>query len=338
MTHSLAPVQLHGAAARRALLHAGALLVVGSITPLINAGLSLGALYEVSWSHRTFHYAALIRTGVGIVVFFWLPWLVIARTTLDRVSPPKRMLHRCAAVSCGALSLYATDPDRSLGYVGTVATGVAFAWLAVEVCRAHGITLERPSADKNRRRRHMETFTLTERVLNYCLAGGVLAFLGVQGLRVLDWEVLPVMEGSQLDTIGVTGPFHLLTGLVVVVAVEDVVIVAATAALMRAAGRPLWQIYTTVCVVEVALHAYFGAPALAMVFFAAGRLSIFLRHGRVVPLIIGHAFFDALGGLLMPLAFPYRLLAVLPVVIAIIAIETRLLKLPAEPSARGAAA
>ncbi|AZM56398.1 hypothetical protein DMA15_30610 [Streptomyces sp. WAC 01529] len=336
MTHSHTPVQLHGAAARRALLNAGALLVLASITPLINAGLGLGALYDVHWSQRTFHYTALVRIGVGIVVFFWLPWLVIARTPLGRVSPRQRMLHRCAAVSCGALSLCATDPDASLGHAGTVVTGVTLAWLAVEVCRSHGVTLERASREKSPRLRNAEAYKLAKRVFAFCMIGGALSFLGVQALRWFDVDALPVM-GDQLAAIGVKSPVDLLAALVVAVAVEDVVIVAATAALMTAAGRPAWQIYTTVCVIEVALHAYFGAPALGMLFFALGRLSIFLRHGRVLPLIIGHAVFDLIGGLLMPLPLHHRLLAAIPVAITIGTVEARLLKMFAEPSARGAA-
>ncbi len=333
MTHSFFPVHLHGAAGRRALLQAGGLLVLGSITPLFNAVWQLGDLYDVPWPQRMSHYDTLIRVGVGVNVFFWLAWVVIARTTLDRVSPRKRMLHRCAAVGSGAIALCAADPDRGLGFVGTVATGVTFAWLALEVCRSHGITLEKTSREEDPGRRRAHTWLLGEKAFYACAAGGVLAYLGMQALRVLDVAALPVMEGDQLATIGVTGVFDFVAKLVVVVAVEDVIIVAATAALMTAAGRPIWQIYTTVCVVEVTVHAYFGLPAIAMAIFAAGRLRLFLRYGRVLPLAIAHAVFDLLGGFLMRVPFPERFLFIVPlgVVVTLIAERVRRAGDPAEP-------
>ncbi|MEV0445982.1 hypothetical protein AB0I84_22585 [Streptomyces spectabilis] len=313
MTHPFIPAPLRGTAARRALLHAGALLLLASITPLVNAGLHLGALYDVRWPQQTSHYTALIRIGVGVVVFFWLLWAVIARTTLDRASPRQRILQRCAALGCSSASLYATDPDRPLGHFGTVVTGLSFAWLAWEVCRSHGITLEKAPREKNPQRWCAQTLDLAGRAFGACMAGGCLTYLGVQALLRLDVAALPVMAGNQLDTIGVTGPLDFMAGLVVVVAVEDVVIVAATAALMTAAGRPTWQIYTAICAVEVALHAYFGVPAVAMALFAAGRLQLYLRSGRVLPLVIGHASFDLCGAFLMPLPLTHRLLIAIPV-------------------------
>ncbi|MBM7167155.1 hypothetical protein JQK87_01695 [Streptomyces sp. G44] len=339
MTHPLTPAPLRGTAARRALLHAAALLFLASITPMVNAALQLGALYDVRWPQRTSHYTALIRIGVGVVVFFWLLWTVIARTTLDRVSARQRILQRCAALGCSSASLYATDPDRPLGHFGTVVTGLSFAWLAWEVCRSHGITLEKTPREKNPQRWCAQTFDLAGRAFGACMAGGCLAYLGVQALLHLDVAALPVMAGNQLDTIGVTGPLDFMAQLVVVVAVEDVVIVAATAALMTAAGRPAWQIYTTVCAVEVVVHAYFGAPAIAMALFAVGRLQLYTRSGRVLPLIIGHASFDLLGALLMPLPLTHRLLIAIPVGLAasVIAERVRRAAAPSPEPVTGAA-
>ncbi|MFH8991462.1 hypothetical protein [Streptomyces sp. NPDC017940] len=313
MTHPLTPAPLHITAPHGALLHAAALLFLASITFLVNAGLQLGALYDVRWPQQTPHYTALIRIGVGVVVFFWLLWTVIARTTLDRVSPRQRILQRCAALGCSSASLFAADPDRPLGHFGPLATGLGFAWLAWEVCRSHGITLEKAPCEKYPQRWCVQTCDLAGRAFGACAAGGCLAYLGVQALLLLDVAALPVMAGNQLDTVGVTSPLDSMAQLGVVVAVEDVVIVAATAALMTAAGRPAWQIYTTVCAVEVALHAYFGAPAVAMALFAAGRLRLYLRSGRVLPLVIGHASFDLLGAFLMPLPPTHHLLIAVPV-------------------------
>ncbi|MFD6435877.1 hypothetical protein [Streptomyces venezuelae] len=154
----------------------------------------------------------------------------------------------------------------------------------------------------------------------------------MKALLFLDVAALPVTEGSQLDTIGVTSFLDFAVGLVVFVAIEDVVTVAATAALMTAAGRPLWQIYTTICVVEVGLHAYFGVPAIAMALFAAGRLHLYLRAVRVLPLVLGHVAFDLLGATFMSLPFVHRLVIAIPLGLVASVIAQRVQKAAAPPA------
>ncbi|MFE0177998.1 hypothetical protein ACFWZ2_37380 [Streptomyces sp. NPDC059002] len=323
LTPSRPPVLLHGAAARRALRHAIALLLLASIVPVANAAVSLGYLYGVTWPPRTGHYIGVMRVCVAIVLFFWLPWVVIGRTTLDRVTPRRRLAQRGAAVACGSAALFAADPSVAFTPLAMIIFWGTFAWLTLEVCRSHGIVLEHPRGETDPRHRRAHTWALSQSAFNYCAAGPFVAFLGMQVLRVLDVDVLPVM-GDQLAVLGIKGDLGLTLGAVTsTVVLEDIVIVAAVAALMTAARRPVWQIYTTICVVEVLVHAYFGLPALAMAIFAAGRLQIFLYYGRVVPLMIAHATFDLIGTLLKPVPLPYRIAAACVLAIALPMIEKR---------------
>jgi hypothetical protein len=117
------------------------------------------------------------------------------------------------------------------------------------------------------------------------------------------------------------------------VAIEDVVIVAATTALLTAVRRPAWQVYTLVCVPEVLLHAYFGLPAIGMILFAAGRVWLYRQYGRLLPFMVAHFVFDVVGGSfqLLPIPFLYRPVLALPFGAAVIWIGHRLAK-AANPS------
>lgn len=336
MTHpptpGMASVTLHGAAARRALRHAAGLLLLASLPSVLDAMVKLGRLYGVAWPQRTFHCLNVINCAVAAAVFFWLAWTVIGRTTLDRVTQRRRLVQRGAAVLCGTATLYAAAPGDGFGSLDGAIFGVTLAWLALEVCRSHGIVLERASGETDPRRRRARTWDLSERAFVVCLLGPLAASVLLLPLRLLDLEALPVM-GDQLTALGISSIGDALAGVVLAAALEDVVIVAATAALMTAANRPLWQIYTTICLVEVAVHAYFGLPAIGMFVFAVGRIKLFLLYGRVLPLILGHIAFDLLGSLSMSLpSFLYRLAVVVPLTLVLLRIGQRV-KTPAFPDA-----
>lgn len=327
MTHSLPLLQ--DAAARRVLRHAGGLLLLASAVPVADSAMGLGGLYDVSWPPRTFHYLDVMRVIVALVVFFWLAWTVIARTTLDRVTWRWRLIQRGAAVLCGTAALYAATPEASFGNLDGAISAGTLAWLAWEVCRSHGVVLERASDETDPQRRRARTWDLSERAFAVCFAGTLAASVLMWPLRLLDLETLPVM-GDQLATLGISNTGDALVGAVRTAALEDVVIVAATAALMRAANRPLWQIYTTICLVEVAAHAYFGLPALGLLAFAAGRIKLFLLYGRVLPLVLGHVAFDLLTSLSMSLPLLYRFVVVIPLMLVLLQIGKRV-KAPAGP-------
>lgn len=294
-------------------------------------------MYGVQWPPRTGHYLVLLQLAAATALFIWLPWVVIRRTalTFDKVSPGQRLLQCGVAVGCGTLSLCMAAPAFSAGRLGQAVFGCSVAWLAIEVSRSNGIALERPSCSPDRRQRRRETWRITESVLAACAMGAALTFVLLQILLRLDADVLPVMEGGQLSTLGLGGIGDLLAMVVWTVAIEDVVVVAAVAALLTAARRPAWQIYTTICVVEVLLHACFGLPAVGMALYAARRVWLYRRYQRLLPLIVGHGLFDLLGGLLMPLSLAYRVLVVLSLLIVVQLIERRVMAVADEPELIG---
>ncbi|ATL32269.1 hypothetical protein KY5_7251c [Streptomyces formicae] len=291
------------------------------------------------WPPRTDQYLVVLQLGAATALFIWLPWVVIGRTTLtfDKVSPGQRLLKCGAAVGCGTLTLCAAVPAFSADRLGQAVFGCSAAWLAIEVSRSNGIVLERPSCSPDRRQRRRETWSITESVLAACAMGAALTFVLLQILLRLDVGALPVMEGGQLSTLGLGGIGDLLAMVVWTVAIEDVVIVAAVAALLTAARRPAWQIYTTICVVEVLLHAYFGLPAIGMALYAARRVWLYRRYQRLLPLVVGHALFDLLGGLLMPLPLSYRVLVVVSLLIVVHLMERRVMAVADEPERIGEA-
>ena len=127
----------------------------------------------------------------------------------------------------------------------------------------------------------MRDWQISITVLYVCIGGGVLSFLLVHLIRWTGADV-PVMKGGQMATLGVDNFGTLAIGLVSTVALEDVVIVATTTALLTAVRRPAWQIYTLVCIPEVLLHAYLGLPSIGMLVFAAGRVWLYRQYGRLL--------------------------------------------------------
>jgi len=304
------PSVLTDAPARQVVRHVIGLLLLACWFPLIVTALTSGHLYGLSLSLSTPTRYAVIWTQftVAAVVFWWLCWLVFARTPLSRVTPRQRLLQRGAAVLAGAAGMYATAPFPIplAQVVGNDVFGCALAWLALEVCRAHRVplrvTLPRTAVER------LRDWEITQLVLTVCIAGGALSFLLLHLIRWTGAGV-PVMKGGQMATLGVDNIGTLAIGLVSTVALEDVVIVAATTALLTAVRRPAWQIYTLVCVPEVLLHAYLGLPAIGMLVFAAGRVWLYRQYGRLLPFIAAHFTFDLVGGglmLMQALPFWYR--------------------------------
>ncbi|MFJ6901510.1 hypothetical protein [Streptomyces hokutonensis] len=304
------PSELTDAPARRVVRHVIGLLLLACYFPLAVTAVTSGHLYGLSLSLTTRTRYAVIygQFSVATVVFWWLCWLVFTRTLLSRVTPRQRLLQRGAAVLAGAAGMYAAVPF-SIAHaqvVGHAVFGCVMAWLALEVCRAHRVslrtTLPRTAVER------LRDWQITITVLYVCVVGGVLSFLLVHLIRWTGAGV-PVMKGGQMATLGVDNVGTLAIGLVSTVALEDVVIVAATTALLTAIRRPAWQIYTLVCIPEVLLHAYLGLPAIGMLVFAAGRVWLYRRYGRLLPLMAAHFTFDLVGGglmLLQGLPFWYR--------------------------------
>lgn len=246
--------------------------------------------------------------SVATIVFWWLCWLVFARTPLSRVTPRQRLLQRAAAVLAGAAGMYATAPfPNALAQgAGQAVFACVLGWLALELCRTHRVSL-RTSLPRTAVER-LRDWQIANLVLTVSIAGGVLSFLLIHLIRWSGTD-MPVMQGGQMATLGVDNFGTLAIGLVPTVVLEDVVIVAATTALLTAIRRPAWQIYTLVCIPELLLHAYLGLPALGMLVFAAGRVWLYRQYGRLLPFMAAHFIFDLVGGglmLLHGLPFWYR--------------------------------
>ncbi|MFE9601475.1 hypothetical protein [Streptomyces hokutonensis] len=320
------PAPLTASSVRRVAVHVAGLLLLSCYWPLASGMVAVCAMYDVRWSRQGVLWLALGQLAVAVVVFFWLSWLVIARTTLDRVPNRSRLLQRGATVLAAAAVVYLSVPvfGAFVWSVGLTLFGCAMAWLAFEVARSHGVPLgARPPATPVQR---FHDWTMARSTFFVCLAGGASTSLLVLIVRWAAIDGIPVVRDGQLSALGIGSVGNLALKVLWAVAFEDVVIVAATTALLTALRRPAWEIYTLICVLEVALHAYFGLPAIGMALHAAGRVWLYRRSRRLLPLMAGHAAFDLSGGALQLLSKSalYRPMLALPAVVALTWIGRRL--------------
>ncbi|MEU7640477.1 hypothetical protein AB0C11_31055 [Streptomyces sp. NPDC039016] len=284
----------------RLFLNLSGLVVIAGLQPIADGLLTFADLYGSPAPPRLIHAVEVGQISAATALFAWLALRVIHRTTLDRVSPRRRLLERSAAVTIGALAIYTAMPAAGLQLVGVAVFGVAVAWLALEVCRAHGLPLDRPTAPADRTEK---LWSVAPLAFGACLAGGT----ATAELRtVLGGAGVPVMEGQQLAATGITNALDMVLNVTWAAGIEDVVMVAAVTTLLTAARRPAWQIYTTVCVLEVGVHAYFGIPGIGMALYAAGRVWLYLRYHRLLPMVAGHIAYDLIAALNQTLPPNYR--------------------------------
>ncbi|MFM9538662.1 hypothetical protein ACKI1I_42565 [Streptomyces turgidiscabies] len=303
---------LPGPPTRRVTTHVIGLLVLASLLPLPSGASMASAMYDAPWGQREALVLVVAQAGAAVVVFFWLAWKVIARTTLDRVTQRQRLLQRGAAVTCGITAMYtaATPLSAFRSSLALAVFGCVLAWLALEVCREHGIPLGTglPATAAGR----LHDWKIAANTLYACGAGAGCAMVLTLLVRWTGIEGVPVMKGDQLSALGISGFANLGLHIVWAVAIEDVVIVAATTALLAAIRRPTREIYTLVCVLEVLFHASMGLPAIGMALYGVGRVWLYLRYRRLIPLMAGHAVFDLTFGPFLMLPFTYRITLVIP--------------------------
>ncbi|MEV7393962.1 hypothetical protein [Streptomyces sp. NPDC091215] len=285
---------------------------------------SVAGMYGVRWSAHDLRWVAPCHFAAGAVVFFWLSWLVISRTSLDRVSQGSRLCQRGAVVICGAMSMCATAlAPSTIGQRGALAmSGCTLAWLALEVCRAHGVSpLTRfPTSAADR----LRDWRIAGAVVLTCVAGGDLANLLTVLLGWADIAGVPSLEGSQLGALGISTFAQATTTVVWAVAIEDVVMVAATTTLLTAIRRPTPEIYTLVCLIQVLVHAYLGLPAIGMAVYALGRIWLYRRYQRLLPLAAGHAAIDLTSATARLLPGLYQLLPPVLLTITVVWISSHL--------------
>ncbi|WP_371792993.1 hypothetical protein OG285_32190 [Streptomyces sp. NBC_01471] len=279
------------------------LLLIACFTPL---GAALAAFVQMLGVQdpRVWTLLAYGELVLSFAKLIWLGWLVICRTVSYRRHHAWRVCQRWLAVAAGASAVLLSAPGAGHPYIQPAAATVSLAWLALEVCARHGITAHRLGIAAPEHRTHTSRVSAWEAgqsAMMVCVAGGGLATALASVMLYFDWG--PVMQTSQLTAIGVTSPWQVIIAVPATVVLEDLVMVGATTALLSAARRPAWEIYTLICGLEVVAHLYMGLPGLGMLAFAAGRVYLYRRWHRLTPLAVAHACFDTLTLFLMPLPF-----------------------------------
>ncbi|MFD3909994.1 hypothetical protein [Streptomyces sp. NPDC058603] len=231
----------------------------------------------------------LISVGHLLMTVGMLCWLYILVAF-----PLRRLWMPLGAAAAGAGTVAMNLPGGGVPLLGDVAFSITLIWLALEVCRRHGITLAglgiAPPGSRTLAGR-AEAWHVAYGTLVSCLTVGA-------GAALIGWAVttvgLPTAQSSQQESLGLPGSLiEVMVRLLGTVVVEDLVVIAAATALLSAACRPAWEIYTVIIAIEVAIHAYFGLSAFSTAFYAAYRLYLYRRHGRLTPMLIGHAAWDS---------------------------------------------
>lgn len=261
--------------------------------------LPLGQIPGLPWGSRavadTITFGQLAMT---LVVFLWLNLLVIGRTPRS-VGVGRWWGLRLSAVAVGMATVAGAVPVGDVApypQAGRAAFVGALVWLTLEVCRRHGITAFRlgvwplwPKAPSEQTR----AVKVGGQALIAVIIGGVGAGTLTLLMQRADLPLVP--SGSQQDALGITSFGEAAIDLLRASVMEDLVMVAAVVALLSAARRPAWEMYTITCFAEVAVHAYMGLPALMFLPYAWLRVRIFRRHGMLVPLIAAHLLWNAIG-------------------------------------------
>ncbi|WP_223146444.1 hypothetical protein [Streptomyces apricus] len=266
---------------------------------------------DVTWPLGTGDLYAAVYRAAALFQLLWLGALVLLRIAVSGRSPERKtvmflpLVALAVPVTAGPVMQQLQLPGMNVT-TGLLLRTVLLAWLACEVCLHHGIPLSRSLSSDERLHRWRTAAGHTEKVGIYCAIGTTLTMAAVLMLRWIGPDGMPVMRTSQTSALGADSPTDLFLTLPWVIVLEGVVI-GTVALLLHTAGRPTWQIYTTVAVPEIIFHAYFGVPAVLMGVYALLCTRFYLRYHRLGPLLLGHALYDVIGLLLAYLPFLYRI-------------------------------
>ncbi|MFD8615343.1 hypothetical protein [Streptomyces sp. NPDC059631] len=289
------------------------LLLLGSSPTLLYSVLDWGVLFGgITWPHPIRTLATALNVATTVLQIAWLAWLLSTRTRSARPWHRALLVISISVIAGLVVRGLLQHPDGPHLHEEPVRSAL-LAWLCYELYRWHGIPLSAPAAASPRLVRWDTAWRMTAMVWLYMGTGAISTYGTVLALRWFGPDWLPVMRTDQLTALGVTSVPDLLTyGLVWTVVLEGTVI-AATAILLSAARRPVWQIYSVIAVIEIMFHAYFGVPALFMGLYAVLCTNFYLRHHRLAPVLIAHALFDTIGLLVSG----YPLLTKIPYLLAL---------------------
>lgn len=291
------------------------LLLIASWQSAAGAAFAFTRITGATWNLHT--VSATITGGQllsSMALFFWLNLLVIGRTPRS-IPAARRMTLRLLALAVGASAVATAVPDHGFSRspsLGLFVFSASLVWLTLEICLRHGITPSRLGAWPLRpatAERREEWKNIADSTAVALAAGGGGAFVLVSVMQEAGLTRL-VMPGTQQQALGIGGIREIASALIFTVVLEDLIMVAAVVALLTAAHRPAWEIYTIICLAEVAVHLYFGLPALAFLPYAWLRVRLYRRHAQVIPMLAAHLAFDTLGILMwtLPFTFTERLL------------------------------
>lgn len=127
-----------------------------------------------------------------------------------------------------------------------------------------------------------------------------------RSVRILAWAILAQLVGGVINAILQTG--HLptskpsapellfaVTDSVQAGVVEELVVLAFLIVTLRQARRPMWEIVVVALVLRGSYHIYYGPGVVGIVVWAALFVWIYLRTQSLLPLIVAHASWDAIG-------------------------------------------
>ena len=124
--------------------------------------------------------------------------------------------------------------------------------------------------------------------------------------RILAWAMFALIAGAIVNALLQTGHLptskpsaaELVYGVVASVqagVVEEVVVLAFVVVTLRQARRPLWEITVVALVLRGSYHIYYGPGVVGILLWAALFYWIYLRTRSLLPLMVTHAAWDAVG-------------------------------------------
>jgi len=158
-------------------------------------------------------------------------------------------------------------------------------WITARACRV-GIREVFAPAPLGRRRQAWAVFAWTLTAYAVCMTGQSL-LKGLLGAG--DGGFQMETPGEMLRMAAMIGPTQITTGFV-----EETVVVGCLVLLLAAAHRPAWEVGAVAAIAKTAYHAYYGWPVLALVPAALIAVWLYRRTGRLWPIVLGHAAYNAL--------------------------------------------